>query len=136
MNDIYIHDIKLAAILDALGIPYRKTDPVTCVIETTDSGHRKEQYTFWFDVSADGMRDKAKEYIRAYNAARDWHEYTLGQDHPIYYMKAVLENREVRLNWIRKNVAPQKVITVGDKTILIGEKASQRTRDKMKELAR
>lgn len=58
MDSIYICDIKLAAILVALGIEIRKDDPITCLV-TDNNGIRKETYTFWFDVS-NGTRDKAK----------------------------------------------------------------------------
>ena len=47
-------------------------------------------------------------------------------------MKGVLENREVLLGWIRKNVKPLRVIQHGEKTVLIGEKASNRLKSRMK----
>jgi hypothetical protein len=51
-------------------------------------------------------------------------------------MKGVLDNREVLLNWIRKDVPPMRIITHGSKTILIGERTSKKTRDYFKSLLR
>ncbi len=76
----------------------------------------------------------AKETIDAYSKAKNWEEFTLDEDHPLYWMKGVLENREVLLGWMRKDVAPIKVIQHGEKTVLIGERASRELRDKMKKL--
>lgn len=129
MHDLFTHDIKLASILIALGIPSRKSDPVTSTVEFVE-GHRKEQFVFWFGVD-DAQKSQATEFISAYNACRNWEEYKLPCEHPLYYMKGCLENREVLLNWIRKNVAPMKIIKNGSQTILIGEKASQKTKDKL-----
>jgi len=131
VDNIYICDIKLAAILIALGIPIRKQDPITCLVTDTN-GIRKETYTFWFDVI--GVRDKALEIVNAYEKARNWSAFTLPTEHPFYYMKGVLENREVLLNWIRKKVPPMRVIRHGDKTVLIGDRASATMRSKVKSL--
>jgi len=131
MDNIYFSDIKLAAILIALGIPIRKEDPITCLV-TDVNGIRKETYTFWFDVT--GVRDKALEIVSAYEKARNWSTFTLPAEHPLYYMKGVLENREVLLNWIRKKVPPMRVIRHGDKTVLIGDRASATMRSKVKSL--
>lgn len=133
MTDIFVTDIKLASILAALGVPTRPSDPVTCEIEERH-GARQEQYKFWFNVDDPETRDTAKEAIDAYSKARDWEEFTLDKEHPIYWMKGVLENRETFLGWMRKNVAPLKVIQVGEKTVLIGERASRQLRDKIKKL--
>ena len=133
MTDIFVTDIKLASILAALGVPGRGSDPITCEVESRNGG-RHEQFKFWFNVDDPVARDKAKEAIDAYSKARDWEEFTLDKEHPIYWMKGVLENREVFLGWIRKNVAPVKVIQVGEKTVLIGERASRKVRDQIKKL--
>lgn len=132
MDTIPTCDIKLAAILVALGIPIRQSDPVTCKVDT-ERGRRSEVFTFWFDVSG-GLRKKAMDLIAAYQAARDWASYTLDTEHPLYWMKGVLENRECLLHWIRKDVKPMQILTAGDKTVLIGENASPSLRAKMKAL--
>lgn len=131
-DNIPIGDIKLASILVAMGIPIREVDPVTCVVHT-DRGHRQEDYKFWFDVTK-GLREKAMELIEAYNKAKNWQEMTLDHEHPLYWMKGALENREVLLNWIRKDVKPMQILTAGNKTVLIGERASAGLREKMKAL--
>lgn len=133
MTDIFVTDIKLASILAALGIPRRASDPVTCEIEDRH-GVRHEQFKFWFGLDEDGMKEKAKEAIEAYSKARDWEEFTLDKEHPIYWMKGVLENRECYLGEIRKNVAPIKIIHIGEKTVLIGERASRKLREQIKKL--
>lgn len=133
MTDIFVTDIKLASILTALGVPTRPSDPVTCEIEERH-GVRHEQYKFWFNVDDPKIRDIAKETIDAYCKARNWEEFTLDKEHPIYWMKGALENREVFLGWMRKNVAPLKIIQVGEKTILIGERATRQLKEKMKKL--
>lgn len=130
-DSIPTRDIKLASILVSLGVPIRQTDPVTCVVDTSN-GRRSEVFTFWFDVSASGMREKAKALVAAYEAARNWTSYTLDNEHPIYWMKGALENREVLLNWIRKDVKPMQILTSGNKTVLIGEHASPELRAKLR----
>ena len=129
---IFVTDIKLAAILLALGIPIRKAEPITCIVSTDNNGNRREAFSFWFDVTDDGLQEKAQEAVTAYAKARDWESFSLPTDHPLYWMKGVLENREVLLGWIRKNVKPLRVIQHGEKTILIGEKASNRLKSRMK----
>jgi hypothetical protein len=127
-NSIFVTDLKLAAILCALGVRRRKSDPITCIIRTLD-GRDDPQYSFWFDVSGVNEADKAREYIRAYAAARNWDNSVLGEEHPLYWMKAALENREALMHQMRSNVAPLREFVHGSKTVLIGERASARTRE-------
>ena len=134
MKYIPTHDIKLASILVAMGIPIRKQDPITCQVVKI-SGVRKEEFTFWFDVTDPEKEAEVLIVLGAYAKARDWGELVLEKEHPIYWMKGALENREVLLHWIRKNVQPMRVIKIGDKTVLIGERASPILRDKMRSLA-
>jgi len=133
MDNIPTNDIKLASILISLGVPLRHTDPITCVASNDAGAGRKEVYTFWFDVS-NGKKAQAMETMSAYASARDWKEITLDIEHPLYWMKGVLENRENLLHWIRKKVQPMKIITCGSKTVLIGENASKSLRDKMRKM--
>ena len=133
MTEIYVVDIKLASILASFGIPRRQSDPVTCEVKIED-GIRKEQFKFWFSLGTDDHQSDAKKYIDAYTKARNWEELTLDEDHIIYWMKGVLENRESYLTEIKKNVAPIKIIQIGNKTILIGERASKELKDKIKKL--
>lgn len=134
MDNIPTNDIKLASILISLGVPLRETDPITCVVSNEAGAGRKEVYTFWFDVSAGGTKALAQEMMSAYAAARDWKEIRLDMEHPLYWMKGVLENRENLLHWIRKKVQPMKIITCGSKTVLIGEHASKSLRDKFRKM--
>ena len=128
------NDIKLAAILISLGIPIRKFDPVTCIV-STENGQDKKTYSFWFLVEADTPNaKKLSEGVAAYERARDWTDFSLDPENPVYWMKGVLENREVLLNWIRKDVPPMRVITHGNKTVMIGERVNRRTREYFKSL--
>lgn len=123
-QSLYVTDIKLASILSALGIPKRQSDPVTCIVR-----EGKEQFTFWFDTSDPTKRAEADRYFKAYVAARNWDDSVLGAEHPLYWMKAALENREVYLHWMRSKVAPLTEIQHGSKTVLIGARASKRAQE-------
>jgi hypothetical protein len=128
MNCIHTGDIKMAAILCALGIPRRTQDPVSCIVIGEGAG-RREQWTFHFDVSDPVHQENAKSYVQAYHAAENWAKFTLDVEHPIYWMKGVLENREVYLHWMRTKVAPMKQIQSGKTTVLMGARASKRTQE-------
>lgn len=125
-------DIKLAAILTALGIPMRPEDPITCV-EEERKGKMIKQFTFWFDTTLPENQRKVAIFINAYDKARDWKEYTLDKEHPIYWMKGALENRERFLGWIREDVQPMKLIQSGSRTVLIGANASPELKKQIKQ---
>lgn len=130
-------DIRLAAILISLGINTRHNDPVTCVISKTADGRDNKSYTFWFEIVAGGDEErKLMTAVTTYEKSKDWTDFSLDPENPIYWMKGVLDNREVLLNWIRKDVPPMRIITHGSKTILIGERTSKKTRDYFKSLLR
>ena len=133
MNHIYTPDIKLASILSALGIPPRGTDPITCIIEEVN-GQRNEKYTFWFE--GDGEHGaKAKELVKAYYAlGKNWDETILDKEHPLYWMKGALDNRETYLHWIRSKVVPMRIIQHGEKTVLLSDRASSSTQAKIRKL--
>jgi hypothetical protein len=124
VNHLFVTDIKLASILIVMGIPYRKSDPITCVVRDGN-----KQYSFWFDISDPTKRAEAERYFKAYAAARNWDHTLLDKEHPLYYMKAALEAREVFLGWMRDKVAPLTEIQHGSKTVLIGAKCSKRSRE-------
>lgn len=133
MNHIYTSDLKLASILSALGIPLRDVDPVTCVIEEKD-GRRDEKYTFWFN--GDGEKGaEAKQFVKAYYACgKDWEETILDAEHPLYWMKGALENRETFLHWIRNKAVPMRIVQHGDKTVMLSDRASSAMRQKVRNL--
>jgi hypothetical protein len=134
MNQIHTADIKLASILSALGIPLRDNDPVTCVTEERD-GKKFEQYTFWFDTSDGDISAKAKELVTAYyECGKEWKDSSLDKEHPLFWMKGALENREVFLHWIRNKVVPMRFIKHGEKTVLISARASERTKDRVRKI--
>lgn len=131
MRSIYVVDISLASILDAYGIPKQQPDPVTREIRNRD-GKDVESCKWWFDVSDDDQAAKAKELIDAYVKAKDWTEYTLDKEHPLYWMKGVLENRTANLHLFHHGATPMRVIEDGERTIYIGPRLSQKHRDTLK----
>lgn len=132
MKHIFANDIGLASILDAYGIPKRQPDPITREIRQRD-GRDVESAKWWFDVSDDVHAAKAKELMDAYFAARDWERYTLDPEHPIYWMKGVLENRTANLHMFHHGATPMRVIENGERTVLIGPRASEKTKEILKQ---
>ena len=133
MTDIYVTDMKLAAILVSLGVKRRASDPVTCDI-TYPNNVKTSQFKFWFECNEPSKEEEAIGFIKAYNKARNWEEFALDKEHPLYWMKGVLENRESYLSEIKHNVQPVKIINVGNKTLLISERASEELKNKFKKL--
>ena len=131
MRSIFVTDIALASILDSFGVPKRQTDPITREIRERD-GRTVESGKWWFDVSADDANEKAKWIIEAYSKARNWEEYTLDLEHPLFWMKGVLENRVANLHLYHHGATPMKVIEKGDRTVYIGPRLSQADRDILK----
>jgi len=133
MRSIFILAIALASILDAYGIPKRQPDPVTREVRECREG-RRESTKWWFDITADENRDKAQWIIEAYAAARDWKEYTLDAEHPLYWMKGVLENRVANLHLMHNGATQMRVIANGDRTVYIGPRCSQKDRETLKKM--
>lgn len=131
MRQIFVVDISLASILDAFGIPKRQPDPITREIRNYQ-GRETESGKWWFDVTDEAHAEKAKELIEAYTKARNWEEYTLDKEHPLYWMKGVLENRTANLHLFHHGATPMRVIESGDKTIYIGPKLSERDKETLK----
>ena len=134
MRAIFVLDIALASILDAFGVPKRQPDPITRELRTAPDGTTKESGKWWFDVSLDEDAEKAKWIMEAYGAARDWQHYQLDPEHPLYWMKGALENRETFLHWIRTKAVPMRIIQHGEKTVLLSDRASAATKQKMRNL--
>jgi len=130
-KQIFVTDIGLASILDAYGIPKRQPDPITREVRERD-GKPTETGKWWYDVTNDNHESKARELIEAYSEARHWEKYTLDIEHPLYWMKGVLENRIANLHLYHNGATPMQVIESGEKTILIGPRLSQRHKDLLK----
>lgn len=130
-KEIYVTDIGLASILDALDVPKRQPDPITRELRTRN-GVETETGKWWYDVSDEKHEAIAKETIHAYSRARNWEEFTLDKEHPIYWMKGVLENRTANLHLYHHGATPMKVIEVGNKTVYMGPRLSQEHRDILK----
>lgn len=132
---VHTIDIKLASILLTAGVPHRKSDPITCQVETL-TGKRHEQFTFWFEVN-DEQKKIAQDLMNAFWKFKDSGDFLLPSEHPLYYMLSALENRETLLNWIRTKVEPIKSVPVNDKiTILLSERARPALKEKLKQMAR
>ncbi len=144
-------DIKLAACLDSLGIPFRPSDPVTREVQERN-GRPFDQFTFWFDVAQPEHRDLLAALVDAYYAARpmfDWMSETrraltkkpyngpegwfkLGEEHPLYYIMDALWKREDWLFWMHNKAEPMKCVQNGNRVVMMSARASQATKDKIK----
>lgn len=133
MRQIYVVDIALASILDAFGIPKRSPDPITREIRTVD-GKDREFGKWWYDTTDDEHDRKSREVIEAYSKARNWEEYTLDPEDPLYWMKGALENRNANLHLFHHGATPMKVIEKGDRTVYIGPRVSLKDRETLKKL--
>lgn len=135
MKSIYVTDIKIASILIAFGVPRRECDPTTCEIrKDLATGKERKQYSFWFDVNADEHSEIAEKTIKDFAAAKDWEVINRNIEDPLYWMKGVMENRDSLIHEMHNNVQAMRVIEVGEKTIVVGHRASQETRNKIKSL--
>jgi hypothetical protein len=134
MKSIYVTDIKIASILIAFGVPRRDSDPTTCEIRKGVDGKDRRQYSFWFNVETDEHSEVAERTIADFAAANEWETINRDIEDPLYWMKGVMENRDSLIHEMHNNVEAMRVIEVGEKTIVIGHRASQGLKDKMKSL--
>lgn len=133
MREYYTRDFTLSSILISLGIPRRESDPITC-IATIVNGRRREEYTFWFDISDKERADRCNELVNSYYAVKEDWTFKLDPDHPLYYMYGFAKNREAQLNEMKNKVAPQRIVKRGSQTLLIGEDASEELKEKFRQL--
>ena len=131
MRSIFVLDIALASILDAFGVPKRMPDPITRELRERD-GVKVESGKWWFDITDDSDAEKCQWIMDAYSQARDWETMTLDPEHPLYWMKGVLENRTANLHLYHHGATPMKVIEQGDRTVYIGPRLSQKDRETLK----
>lgn len=144
-------DIKKATCLDSLGVPWRRSDPVTRVLQERN-GRSFEQCTYWFDTTDEIKRSLCASLVGAYEQAEalfKWKRdvrlnradaskppqgdyYKLGEEHPLYYEMDALFLREVWLDWTRNGADLRKMIQEGEKTVNISTRASQETKDLIK----
>jgi len=133
MRTIFVVDITLASILDAFGIPKRSFDPVTREVRDYN-GKDVTSGKWWFDVSDDDIKDKAHVLMGAYSKAKNWEEYSLDPDHPIYWMKGFAENRAANLHLYHHGATEMRVIEKGDRTVIIGPRISQKDKETLKKM--
>ena len=134
MKSIFVKDIKIASILIAFGVPRRDVDPTTCEIRRGSDGKDRKQYSFWFDVRQDDHSEIAERTIKDYSDANEWETLNRDKEDPLYWMKGVMENRDSLIHEMYNDVEAMRVIEVGEKTVVIGHRASQGLKDKMKSL--
>jgi hypothetical protein len=130
----YTSNIRLAAILSGLGVPRRKADPTTCHFDTRPGFEDRKFYNFWFDLS-DGIHDGlCREIVKAHEQAQsDITAVNLPMEHPFFYMHAALNNRETIMHEIKsEQVVPMRIIEHGNRTLLISDRASTRTKALMR----
>ena len=132
-KEIFVCDIALASILDAYGIPKRQYDPVTREIRVRD-GREVETGKWWYDIADPDIEAKCRDLMDAYNKARNWEQFTLDAEHPLYWMKGVLENRNANLHLLKNGAVPMRVIEHGEKTIIFGPRVSHENKEKLKSL--
>lgn len=130
MKSFYTSDIKLAAMLTALGVPRRKADPTTCHFDTRPGKENQKFYYFWFDTSDEVHEGLVREVSKANLASKeDISKVDLDIEHPFFYMHAALINRETLMHEIRSDrVVPMRVIEHGNRTLLISDRASPHTK--------
>ena len=137
MNDsLWTIDIKLASILVAFDVPWRKDDPVTCV-ESIKDGKNHKQFTFWFDVLEPGMRDKAKELFNAFYKYRDTGIVEIADEKDAYAFRIAYDSavtREGYINWMKNHATSGRIFQDGNKTGWLPNGASQKLKDKFKQL--
>lgn len=128
-------EIKLASILTSYGIPRRESDPITCEI-IKENGKEERRHKFWFDISDKNDADKCHAIETDFFAAKNWETLNRDAEDPLYWMKGALENRDALVHEIRNQVSPMEVITVGDKTVIIGHRLSEENKKKLKNMLR
>ena len=119
---LFTQNIKLAATLATLGIPFRKEEPMA-VIEDADNNNRRS-FTFFFQDTEDELGSRLIEKWE-----KGWSAFT-DLDEPIAYCRAALENRERLLDAIN-NATPLIKKNFGKTTLLISKNASPELRKKL-----
>jgi predicted PhzF superfamily epimerase YddE/YHI9 len=99
-------NIKVASAVAAFGGHLRENDPITHMVR--EDGSR--QVTFWFQAGAG-------ENVRTEMESK-WADMKSGQEAPIRYVRAALENRETLLGLV-KRAEPIQVIKRGEQTLLV-----------------
>ena len=132
-REYYTRDFTLSSILISLGIPRRQPDPITCIAEIVN-GRRREEYTFWFDISRQEDRDECNELVDAYYRVKEDWTFALDEEHPIYYMYGFAKNWERQRDEMKNKVAPQRIVRRGSQTLLIGEDASEELKEKFRQI--
>ena len=133
MKHFFVKDISLASILLTNGVPPRYFDPVTEEKSIRD-GSEVFSRKFWLDISDPDHEAICKETVSAYSEARQWERYELDKNHPVYWMKAVLENRCTWLDWTHNGVTAMTVIEDGNRTIIVGPKLSDKKKQTLKKM--
>jgi hypothetical protein len=143
-DTIHTIDIKLAAILATEEIPQRFEQPITCRREERE-GKPHNQFRFWFDVSDEGVRDKAERIMSEYHGIRreiqdsirtakmDGAKVVKFPDTDITKMISAQMWRDAYLHWMKNYVEPMRTVQMGDKTVTLSANATKETKDKIRQ---
>lgn len=119
---VFTRSIAAASALVALGIPLREQLPVTVTREGP-----KEDTVFWFrhgPVQIAGLTLGAGEWLRLLLCP--WPEFKVSLDHPVAYLKASAENRQVLLKGVQSAQGrPFRVVRRPNRTVVIGAGVSE-----------
>lgn len=120
---IYTPKIAAASGLIALGYKLREKMPVT----VTQRQGRPNEVLFWFeDVSIDqtGVILTTRQVLEL--LVNGWDRFRLPHTHPIAYLKAADENRQVLLSGVKQaETTPFKVMQNGNRVMVIPPGMSQ-----------
>lgn len=130
----FIHtiDLKLACLLVAFDIQWRKEEPVTCVVTEKD-GKPHEQFTFWFE----GNNHDAKPLIEAYYKYKDNNELIMEEGPFRDSFKRVVDallTREGYMHWMRNKATKQKLLNVNGRVLAIPVGASEKLKENCKRM--
>lgn len=134
MRTLFVKDITLASIFDAFGIPKRQPDPATREIRRRD-GTDVESWSWWFDITDDRHRDKAKTLMQAYQAYKgENREFLLDPEHPLYWMAGFAVNRAANLHLAHHGATPMRIYQEGNRTLILGPSVRKEAREKLKSM--
>lgn len=123
---LFTPNVAAAAALVAIGAPLREPVPVTVTIEG-----KEEQVLFWFqraEVECGGLRKPVGFWLEALTCS--WADFTgrlgLNLEHPIAFLKASAENRQVLISGVKRaRGKPFRVLRRANRIIIVGADTSE-----------
>lgn len=123
---LFTANVAAAAALVAIGVPLREPVPVTVTIE-----NGREQVLFWFlreEIECGGLLRTAGFWLEALTCT--WSDFRdkleLDLDHPIAFLKASAENRQVLLAGVKRaRGKPFRVLRRANRIIIVSADTSE-----------